>query len=66
MYAPTSRFGSPEDFAALIDACHREVWACCSTGARAFPDDPHGSAFRRTALYEHANPLQGRHLDWVR
>jgi 1,4-alpha-glucan branching enzyme len=66
LYAPTSRFGSPEDFCALIDACHREglgVWLDWVPGH--FPDDPHGlGLFDGTALYEHANPLQGRHLDW--
>ncbi len=66
LFAPTSRFGSPDDFAALVDACHREglgVWLDWVPGH--FPDDPHGlGQFDGTALYEHANPLQGRHLDW--
>ena len=66
LYAPTSRFGTPEDFSALVDACHREgigVWLDWVPGH--FPDDPHGLGyFDGTALYEHANPLQGRHLDW--
>jgi 1,4-alpha-glucan branching enzyme len=66
LYAPTSRFGTPEDFAALIDACHRESLAVLLDWVPGhFPDDPHGLAlFDGTALYEHANPLQGRHLDW--
>ena len=66
LFAPTSRFGDPADFAALVDACHREglgVWLDWVPGH--FPDDPHGlGQFDGTALYEHANPLQGRHLDW--
>jgi 1,4-alpha-glucan branching enzyme len=66
LFAPTSRFGGPEDFAALVEACHREgigVWLDWVPGH--FPDDPHGlGRFDGTALYEHANPLQGRHLDW--
>ena len=66
LFAPTSRFGAPEDFAALVEACHREgigVWLDWVPGH--FPDDPHGlGRFDGTALYEHANPLQGRHLDW--
>lgn len=66
LFAPTSRFGTPNDFAFLIDACHREglgVWLDWVPGH--FPDDPHGlGQFDGTALYEHANPLQGRHLDW--
>ena len=66
LFAPTSRFGSPEDFAALVEACHHEgigVWLDWVPGH--FPDDPHGlGRFDGTALYEHANPLQGRHLDW--
>jgi 1,4-alpha-glucan branching enzyme len=66
LFAPTSRFGGPEDFAALVEACHHEgigVWLDWVPGH--FPDDPHGlGRFDGTALYEHANPLQGRHLDW--
>ena len=66
LFAPTSRFGSPEDFAALVEACHHEgigVWLDWVPGH--FPDDPHGlGRFDGTALFEHANPLQGRHLDW--
>ena len=66
MYAPTSRFGTPEDFCALIDACHREgLGVLLDWVPGHFPDDPHGLAnFDGTALYEHANPLQGRHMDW--
>jgi 1,4-alpha-glucan branching enzyme len=66
LFAPTSRFGTPEDFAALVDACHRAGLAVLIDWVPGhFPDDPHGLAqFNGTALYEHANPLQGRHLDW--
>ncbi|MEA2983764.1 MAG: 1,4-alpha-glucan branching enzyme [Alphaproteobacteria bacterium] len=66
LFAPTSRFGTPEDFAALIDACHQAGLAVLIDWVPGhFPDDPHGLAqFNGTALYEHANPLQGRHLDW--
>ena len=66
LFAPTSRFGTPEDFAALVDACHREgIGVLLDWVPGHFPDDPHGLGhFDGTALYEHANPLQGRHLDW--
>ena len=66
LYAPTSRFGSPEDFVALVDACHRAGVAVILDWVPGhFPDDPHGLAvFDGTALYEHADPRQGRHLDW--
>jgi 1,4-alpha-glucan branching enzyme len=66
LFAPTSRFGGPADFAALVDACHQAglaVWLDWVPGH--FPDDPHGLGnFNGTALYEHADPRQGRHLDW--
>lgn len=66
MYAPTSRFGTPEDFAALVDAFHqRGIGVLLDWVPGHFPDDPHGlGQFDGTALYEHANPMQGRHLDW--
>jgi 1,4-alpha-glucan branching enzyme len=66
LFAPTSRFGSPADFCALIDACHRAGLAVILDWVPGhFPDDPHGlGRFNGTALYEHADPRQGRHLDW--
>ena len=66
LYAPTSRFGSPEDFAVLVDACHRAGLAVILDWVPGhFPDDPHGLAlFDGTSLYEHSDPRQGRHLDW--
>jgi 1,4-alpha-glucan branching enzyme len=66
LYAPTSRFGSPAEFAALIDACHRAGLAVILDWVPGhFPDDPHGLGnFNGSALYEHADPRQGRHLDW--
>jgi 1,4-alpha-glucan branching enzyme len=66
LYAPTSRFGTPEDFLALVDACHRAGLAVLIDWVPGhFPDDPHGlGVFDGTALFEHADPRQGRHLDW--
>jgi 1,4-alpha-glucan branching enzyme len=66
LFAPTSRFGTPTDFAALVNACHRAGLAVLLDWVPGhFPDDPHGlSQFVGHALYEHANPMQGRHLDW--
>ena len=66
LFAPTSRFGTPVDFINLVDACHKAGLAVLLDWVPGhFPDDPHGLArFDGTALYEHANPLQGRHLDW--
>ena len=66
LFAPTSRFGTPTDFAALVDACHRAgIGVILDWVPGHFPDDPHGlGTFDGTALYEHANPMQGRHVDW--
>src|SRR5215472_516883 len=66
LFAPTSRFGMPADFAALVDACHAAgLGVLVDWVPGHFPDDPHGlSNFDGTALYEHADPRQGRHLDW--
>jgi 1,4-alpha-glucan branching enzyme len=66
LFAPTSRFGTPADFAALVEACHRAGLALILDWVPGhFPDDPHGlGRFDGTALYEHADPQQGRHLDW--
>jgi 1,4-alpha-glucan branching enzyme len=56
LYAPTSRFGSPADFLALVDACHEAGLAVLLDWVPGhFPDDPHGLAvLDGTALYEHA------------
>ncbi|MFL9824506.1 1,4-alpha-glucan branching protein GlgB [Rhodoplanes sp. SY1] len=66
LYAPTSRFGTPHDFACMVDAFHKHgVGVILDWVPGHFPDDAHGLAqFDGTALYEHANAMQGRHLDW--
>ena len=66
MYAPTSRFGSPDDFSAFVEACHEKGLSLILDWVPGhFPDDAHGlGRFDGTALFEHANPMQGRHLDW--
>nr|WP_244641861.1 1,4-alpha-glucan branching protein GlgB [Chelatococcus reniformis] len=66
LYAPTSRFGTPEDFAHFVEVAHREgIGILLDWVPGHFPNDPHGLAlFDGTHLYEHADPRQGFHQDW--
>ncbi len=66
LFAPTSRFGTPEDFSAFVETCHANDIAVLMDWVPAhFPTDAHGlGQFDGTALYEHADPRQGFHQDW--
>ncbi len=65
-FAPTSRFGNPDEFRHFVDRCHENgVGVIVDWVPGHFPKDAHGLAlFDGTHLYEHADPRQGEHRDW--
>lgn len=65
-FAPTSRFGTPDEFRALVDALHaRNIGVIIDWVPSHFAVDMHGLAnFDGTNLYEHSDPRQGFHPEW--
>ncbi len=66
LFAPTSRFGKPDDFRHFVEMCHLAgIGVFIDWVPGHFPSDPHGLGyFDGTHLYEHADPRQGHHPDW--
>ncbi len=66
LFAPTARYGTPDEFLEFVSRCHAEgIGVILDWAAASFPNDPHGLArFDGSHLYEHQDPREGYHPDW--